>query len=264
MLALLAGFGLALKLYGERHLDEMTERFTREVGPIPEIQYTPDGSVQLSEDPTQDVLARMREGRAAGDAALAALRLGDRERALELLGDVASERDACFAHADLPAQIIGVTLGEKVQEVSRAFVEQGPLAAGEMQALSAMLDVDSMEGWRRTLAHEAGLAYSWTNEVEKVSGAEGVIVRLQEPFTIAAALGLYLGLHEAVRDDVADVDAHVRATHEDAVTAAWLSPAAAILVPNLVDMAVRRRDYRADLDAMRLRVESLGGTTDSV
>ena len=260
----LIGSGLVLKHYGERHLEDMTERFVREVGPIPEVQYTPEGSLQRTENPNQDVLARMREGRAAGDAALAALQLGDRARALELLADVATERDASFAQADLPAQMIGVALGEKVLTVSRALVDDGPLAADEKQALSAVLDVDSMDGWKRTLAHEASLYTTWTDEIEKVGGVGAFIVRLQEPHTIAASLGTLIGMQEAVRDRVPDVDAHIRASYEEASTAFWLNPVAAILMPNLIDITEKRRDYRADLDAMRARLGSLPGTVDSV
>lgn len=260
----LVGAGFALTHYGERHLEEMTERFVEEVGPLPEIPLTPEGTVQHSADPTHDTLARMREGRAAGDAALAALQLGDRSQALELLHDVATERDACLAQADLPGQMIGVALGEKVLEVSRALVDDGPLSAEETQALSAVLGVDSMDAWKRTLAHEAALVLTWTSQVEETSGVEGFVLRLQEPHTIAASLGIYLGMHEAVRDRVPDVDAHIRAAYEDAGTVSWMNPVAAILIPNLVSVAEKRRDYRADLDAMRSRVASVGGAVDSV
>lgn len=260
----LVAVGMVLKHYGERHLEEMTERFVREVGPIPEVLYTPDGALQLSENPNHDILARMREGRSAGDAALAALQLGDRSRALELLGDVATERDACFAQADLTAQMLGVALGEKVLEVSRALVDHGPLAADERQALSAVLDVDSMDGWKRTLAREASLYTTWADEVEKAGGVAAFVVRLQESHTIAASLGILISMQEAVRDRVPDVDAHIRASYEEASTAFWLNPVATILIPNLIGVAEKRRDYLNDLDAVRSRVESLGGSTDSV
>ena len=256
--------GFALKLYGEHQLEEMTARFVEEVGPIPEVEFTPEGRVNYAATPNQDVMARMREGRAAGDAALAAVQLGDRARALELLAEVAAERDTCFSQTDLVGQMIGVALGQKVLEVSRALVDDGPLSAEETQTLSAVLEVDSMEAWKRTLAHEASLYRTWTDEVEEAGGALAFVVRLQESHTIAASLGVLLGMHEAVRDRVPDVEAHIRASYEEASTASWLNPVAAILIPNLIDLTEKRRDYRADLEAMRSRVASVGGVVDSV
>lgn len=261
------GSVVALQLYGESRLNEMARRFTREVGPIPDLDASLDQRRQQDEDQSK-VLAMMREARAAGDAALLALRTGNRGHALARLRELIVARDEILARPNLPAQIVGVSLGQKVLEVGDAYVRSGGMSAEAQRTLADALEY-SWSGWGQTLAHEAALSLYWSREVgtdaeAEVGRVERMLARLRQPYSAAAALGLYLGMYEAVRDQPTDVAAYLERARAKAGGLPGMDQTAKILIPNLVLMTERHRDYLQQMESLRTRLMTVAATSRSV
>ncbi|MDA8016327.1 MAG: hypothetical protein MPN21_02665 [Thermoanaerobaculia bacterium] len=255
---------MGFKIHGEQRVDGIQTKFLREVAPIPDLEgVDPAERAEHSEEAMHNLTESLRATRDAGDEALAALEAGERDRALSLLREVSAARDELLSGTDLLSQIVAVGLGKNVLEVSQAFLDTGVIDDEERFALSEALREDQLEGWSQALAHEAAVAMRWTEDVE-MSGVEWLISQLQEPYMTASLLGIYLGMHQAVRDGIPDVSEHIRDAYEEVGPTPWMYPVADFMIPNLVSVAEKRRDYRRNLDEMRTRLEELTEASDTI
>jgi hypothetical protein len=255
---------IGLRLHGRHRLEQTEALFVRELGPLPEVPpgtTVDDWRQKLNED-SQEGLDMFRRVREAGDAAMGSLETGDRQAAMERLQEMERLRDDLLNQPALVSQILGTSAGSKAIEVIKAFLQLPNLQPDELKALASALEEPSDAGWRGALAHEAVLSQLWSKEDLPGAGVLGeFVLRLQMPYTVAANMGVYLGMYQSVRDHVEDVNGHIRQTYQEAGAVPWMYPIAEILIPNLVAIAEKRRDYLIELDELRSRLPKPGETS---